>query len=1127
MQGRSIDVRVFLEGIEVPVVSFRLEGGVSIPATATIEIPAASEVHELKPRTLVHIFYAETRYAWQITDREVSKPASLNDRRNHSLLFVGEAVAYKFINVGNLRHAVLMCQDFTTYWQHAKLYWGTGKLSHTTYKRAITAGAVQVFDKSKKVDESDELLNLLMAKPVTIPKLTGVLGGVISLLEAATGVYRPEAAKNFRGVNDFMGQAELRLQLTQTLGAAPDDTTSAKFLDSRLFRQYLRRLSRSMSNQASFLDLVQLFLNRIYYTWTSVPMPPYLPRNEADKVRTKRLEVIRKKGKTSKTLTDLQKLIQGLDEEVQKRFDVRLQRVKNGSVSGGNAWGNEYQEYSADGKDFARDTAGHQAFANSLAVKQFLEKDFTAASAQIKSELGGKAFDARVGTAGDSLIDAQEALKVVTAQGPVTDTPGCSGLGYPNHTERNLQTISLSLRAAAARTGTTSTVTYRTVDERRFSLGDRLHCHMFLPDLYMAPPPTCNVLFPDQYAQIHFSRQWMSEITRLTMHTRTQSGQDAKDLYFAPNTSILKGPPAKDVEEAVTKGISFLMPHERFTGIIHTIEAIEEASIFKKIHQDVKKSAGEDKKYDPTSPPFASVSGEALYSPMEHLRRAANFLFFQKRFSGRTLTVVARFSPQVVPGLPMLILDGDPTGGRSEGDRPSTGTHFLGLVAGIQHSLDATGQLSTQITLTRCRTHTEGTDIFGSDADGVIQKTRTKRRVVRVRKNKQVVPLVGRNTQGLPPSPSEGTRFTEYKGPASKAQLGDYNLTVESAIQAAGFDPRKGARYSVQVREIPELVDLFVYDGQDEEIAPDALLGLQKRAAEQAKTREDAGYSDPYQAGNKSSPRVEIMVTEDRPAVRPNTYQFTFSFEQTATPPWFAEIYLPTQIGQQFYQPMLGCGSILDESAFSAGVADTEITIGSDDRVVLGVKMPDGSTKETEIPARVLDQPQTVQEAAEKLAETWRSLTDAGANIGLFVDEYTHRSSASISDIMGDRNPYLSLRPGSTLAGAEAGQVGFHGNAYGQFDGLKDLDGRQMSPDGLLPRAQPEPTKKGERASKEPTRGPVNPSADTRREKWDAVWQYQQRVMRFNGWMKEAKWNEGQDYPQPYEQGTGQEREMA
>lgn len=1113
MQGRSLDLRVFLEGIEVPVVSLRVEGGVSSPAAATLEIPAVPEAHDIKPRTLVHVFFAETSYvAGELTDKATSRTASLKDRNNYCLLFVGEAVAYKYVSVGSLRHIVLQCQDFTAYWTHAKLYWGTNKLSHQTYKRAITAGAVQVFDGKKRVDDSDVLLNLLMAKPVTIPKLTGILGGLVALMEAATGVYRPEAAKNFRGVNDFMGQAELRLQLTQTLGAAPDDTTSAKFIDARMFRQYIKRMAKSIGNQASFMDLLGLFLDRIYYTWTSVPMPPYLPRNENEKARTKRLEVARSKGKNSKTLKEVEKLITDLTKEVQGRFDVRQKRTEDSSVVEVGRWGNEYSTYTVDGQ-FQRDTAGHTTFDNSAGVQNFKRADFTTLSTRIRDEIGQRAFDARVGTALGSLTDAQDMLKVVTTKGEVQDTPNAKNKdGYPEHKEPNLQQIANDLRNAAKRVGVSDTITYKTVDEYRYALGDRLHCHMFMPDLYMAPPPTCNVLFPDQYTQIQFGRQWMSELTRLTMHTRTQSGQDAKDLYFAPNTSILKGPPAKDVEEAVTKGISFLMPHERFTGILHTIEAIEEASIFKKIHADVKKSQGEDKKYDPKSPPFAKVSGEALYSPMEHLRRAANFLFFQKRFASRTINVVARFSPQVVPGLPMLVLDGDPNvttrfrtfdadGSQPNKARSSTGTHFLGLVAGVQHAIDATGQASTQITLVKCRTHKEGIDIFNPDAEGIA----TERKEVVTRKA-QIRSKPLQKVTGLLPK-----TLANPEDELKDRQGNPVSISKTEAIRAAGFTPSKNKKYIVQ--------DVVVLDDPTNLVKSKGQTGqsLISRLSE----RDNAPIATPQGAGRglKTSTAVldetlsgslpvtfEVTVIEEtRISQKSESRNISFAFEQTATPPWFAEIYLPHNIGKMFYQKMLGCGSILDESALVVSTQDTStnVQITQDDRVVLSMKMPNGTTKEVEIPTNILDTPRTVQEAAERLAETWRGLTDAGANVALFVDAYTRRNCGSLPEIMGDKNQYLSFRAGTTLpeVADKDKQVGFHGNAYGQLTNLRDVDGKQMSPEGLLPRTQGDQKPVDKNAPQQA--GPVNPSSDTRREKWNSIWEYQQRVMRFNGWKQE------------------------
>ena len=245
-KGRFLGLRLFLEGIEVDVVSAVVSAGINTPATAVIDIPACDAAHRLAPRTLVHLFYIESSYNLVSSDEGAGTPGTptrmriaeedeeprvnpelkrLNgvktldtaDLSNWRLLFAGEVLGYGYSKVGAFRQIALQCQDFTSYWQQSKLYWGKSKVSANSYKKTVFTGATHLHVGKRPAENSGALLRLLTSRPSTIPKLPGILGGVVNLLESAVGVYDSTARKRYRGVNDFMTQAELRLRLTRTI----------------------------------------------------------------------------------------------------------------------------------------------------------------------------------------------------------------------------------------------------------------------------------------------------------------------------------------------------------------------------------------------------------------------------------------------------------------------------------------------------------------------------------------------------------------------------------------------------------------------------------------------------------------------------------------------------------------------------------------------------------------------------------------------------------------------------------------------------------------------------------------------------------------------------------------------
>jgi hypothetical protein len=1074
--GRALNVKVFLEGIEVDVVSVSVRGGFNSGASAVIQVPFSAAALRFYPRTLVHIFYVESAATVGTDGVRVNK-ADLTDWRNWRLLFAGEVLAFQHVDVGSNKQIVLSCQDFSTYWQHAKLYWGTNNVSHYSYKTNVAAGGLRLYSGTKRVDGTDALLNLLKAKPATIPRLTGVLGGLVALLEASTGVFHPMAKDRFRGVNDFMSQAELRLKLTHMIGAAADDTTSSKFIDSAMFTQYFRRLGRSIGQTASFMDLVNLFLGRIYYSWVSVPAPPYFPENVEKKDTTVKVAKERTvKGKRDPKIRDDLDIVGKLLTAVRGLRREETQRRLRGDITEDQGDGIKYSVWKGAGQGDARteDKLAKTAFSSTTAAFQKMVTRWESENSEVaalKRELdqqGGGAYEKYINTVQVAHIRGIEAKKLIETM---------LGDGYNSPNMRDLQSLLEGIAALLKKWLGGGTVT--TFEDADIALGDRLHAHLFVPDLYMAPPPTCNVLFPDHYTQLQFSRNWMSEITRLLLHTKTQSGMDVKDLYFSPNTDIWGGPKIKDVEEAIKKGASFLMEHEKYTGVLAAIEGIGDSAIFKKIHEDVKKAAGEQPKIDPKAkgPAKATVSGEALLSPMEHLRRAANYLFFSRRFEGRSMSVVARFSPQVVVGLPMLVLTKTAADAVPDPDSGKKGTHFLGLVAGLSHDIDSQGNAITRIELTKCRDHREGLDIFGTGY-GEATKTKTVKKIIKVNKKKDVklltapdavagYSLTGENLK--PPTVS-------YTGASSKNQLWLYNLTAEDAITAAGFVPDPTISYNVVVKELPE----------DKQFA---LPTNPKAAASAIKAREAQGYADPQVAGTDESPRVEITVTElvargTRASTR--SQDITFSFENSATPPWLAQIYLPINIGKAFYQKMLGCGSIFDVSPLTS-YANVQATPADTNNVYLNLS---GASPQSQIaiPNYLLAPANTIEQAADNLSETWERLRSIGADIPYFIELYGNRSYASMPQIMGYENPHLAFVSDSDISRARptAVQEGFHENAYGNLTDMKDVKGRPLQFDPL-------PTRSGTSASgSAPAKTPgavetVDARVDPRQARYDRV----------------------------------------
>ena len=57
--GQVLKLRLFLEGVEVPIISATIQSAPNSPMSASIQIPPLSEGTRFLPRTTVHVFFLD------------------------------------------------------------------------------------------------------------------------------------------------------------------------------------------------------------------------------------------------------------------------------------------------------------------------------------------------------------------------------------------------------------------------------------------------------------------------------------------------------------------------------------------------------------------------------------------------------------------------------------------------------------------------------------------------------------------------------------------------------------------------------------------------------------------------------------------------------------------------------------------------------------------------------------------------------------------------------------------------------------------------------------------------------------------------------------------------------------
>src|SRR4051812_42029256 len=150
--GQQLHLRLFLEGIEVPVISSTIQVNLNSPATAAIQIVPLDSIIDFKARTMVHLFFYDYTNDLPDTESSGSEPQNRTDApiplSNYSLLFSGEVIGLVMQKTPLGRAATLQCADFSTYWDTAYqmmiTYGPNGNF--LTEESAVWAGGNAIFN---------------------------------------------------------------------------------------------------------------------------------------------------------------------------------------------------------------------------------------------------------------------------------------------------------------------------------------------------------------------------------------------------------------------------------------------------------------------------------------------------------------------------------------------------------------------------------------------------------------------------------------------------------------------------------------------------------------------------------------------------------------------------------------------------------------------------------------------------------------------------------------------------------------------------------------------------------------------------------------------------------------------
>lgn len=1003
MKGKPLRLRLFLEGIEVPVIAAVCSGGKGMPASASIQIVPTDAVSGFLPRTLVHLFYREDR-----------------DQTYH-LLFAGEVIGFDLVRSDMQKNAVLKCLDFSSYWDAAKMYF-LSEYSDTTAKetgygintkKIVFSGATKYVYDETGASPATTIIKMLTDKSKMHPDVAGLLGGLLRLLEFMGGInYKGDVSK---GINDFFTQAELRLKLTRMLGAASDDTSKA-LLDTYGFRPMLRNVIAARGKYVSFRDILATALARIQHDYSSMLCPYYTSPSEADVIVKTTTKIVNKK--LNSTLSAFHKRA-AIWKAVLESFKSTSRTVSN----------------TADTSGFDTVPAADlQKLINNLRANYTILVSDQAFSKFAKDVNDNRSTTDKniVGLVG---IDNTCILTLGTIITPRDDAPGKYKISI-TLVDKLKKSISSLLAAYGAG------VTYKTeTDTKKLDTSDRLYTQIFAPELIIAAPPKSNVLFPEHISSYTISRSWLEETTRLLLTSRKE--QKDLDDYVMEGRKLYLAPAIEDTSKTKTatklqKAEAVIYSHELFSGINAKFEEMPNIPAYDTL---TKKTDALDT--------AEGTSGDKI----AYMQRMANFLFIKSRLAARTMQVTGRFNPSAIPGMPLLAIPEVPLAYQQSGewktlieyrDAKINGENKLSAVYRFREIAEINQMLSTirdelkELTelaklqptayigvlhnLTHSINQGGGTTAYSithvwlPGKEDIPAVTSAKYKVYGKAQEKTTRFLVNLSGIFLKREGSGGYKVSPvgYLTEMTDAAFNNNLCSSESGPPLVGwFSNRKDAQN--QAMKITSSADGSYFRGPNggritklvfEKVPPSFLV--------------DVSNPNRYTIASTDA-QASVVITE---MVSPSKELETkLPFEYAVRPPWLGTAFLNEYIGKEFYEKLFGCPSICDVYQTRPIFTYTPMNFHPED-AALSCFISD------------IAKSKTITDAVNNVIREYLAIKATGIPQAVvdFTEVFTSRPVATTTDVLG--TPDVKFNPDGTVTD---GTAGFHSRAFGEYENFKFL----------------------------------------------------------------------------------------
>ena len=266
--AKRLNLRLFIDGIEVPVIGAKCTFAEGAPATAQVQVVATDQVYDLTPRSFVTLFVYDS---FDYVDDPVTGEANAirlgpHDLRRWKLLFSGELVSIGMNKQASGRSATISCADTTNYWDFIRQHYIN-----------FSNGGVELFEaaflgvKQDRLKFFDVVTQGVHSKLYTWLVESKNADGNSSLYLGIQRMLR----EMFFSVNDFYAEAFNRLRIGDTIVGLSQDETAAKLFKIQFAEKFIKNQVGGAGGMLTARQLVDSLLGPVFHTYVTVPFPRF------------------------------------------------------------------------------------------------------------------------------------------------------------------------------------------------------------------------------------------------------------------------------------------------------------------------------------------------------------------------------------------------------------------------------------------------------------------------------------------------------------------------------------------------------------------------------------------------------------------------------------------------------------------------------------------------------------------------------------------------------------------------------------------------------------------------------------------------------------------------------------